>query len=216
MQRFEFVEGTSNKFWEVALAGTVLETRWGKIGGSVSSREAELGSPEAAAKERDRMIREKTGKGYREVGSAKPAKAAKANGTKPVTSGAKPVTSGAKPVMSGVKPVTSGVKPSELVLTQLRDGGRGGRLSRIAIDGHRILASGERTLASTDGKVFHSRTHPGTVFALHAFDGAFYSCGGPFSVTRDHGETWTEILFDLNDTHALDDTIVGPAYRLVE
>jgi hypothetical protein len=30
------------------------------------------------------------------------------------------------------------------------------------------------------------------------------------------GETWTEILFDLNDTHALDDTIVGPAYRLVE
>jgi predicted DNA-binding WGR domain protein len=63
MQRFEFSEGTSHKFWEVVVAGAVLTTRWGKIGGSVNQRIAKLGSPEAAIKERDKLVREKTGKG---------------------------------------------------------------------------------------------------------------------------------------------------------
>jgi len=30
------------------------------------------------------------------------------------------------------------------------------------------------------------------------------------------GETWAEILESLNDTHAGDNRIIGPAYRLVE
>lgn len=171
--RLELSEGTSNKFWEATISGSVLTTRWGKIGGSVSSRVHELASEDAAVKQRDKMLREKLGKGYVEVGGPNRKAPAKA------------------PAKSA-KAITGGIKPSELVITQVHDGGRG-RVSRVAITGTTVVACGARTLASTDGAHFHPRQHPGTVYALAAIDGAVYSCGGPLSVTRDLGKTWREI-----------------------
>ncbi len=61
---FEFVEGTSSKFWEVWTEGNEVVTQWGKIG--TEGRETRKAFPDAAKtqKEYDKLVAEKTGKGY--------------------------------------------------------------------------------------------------------------------------------------------------------
>jgi predicted DNA-binding WGR domain protein len=75
MRRFELVEGSSSKFWEVSVDGSSLTTRWGKIGTSGQSKTKAFASAAAAQKEHDALVTEKTGKGYSEVtaGGATPA-----------------------------------------------------------------------------------------------------------------------------------------------
>lgn len=77
---FEFSEGTSNKFWEIWKDGTQVFTRYGKIGASGQVTVKDEGSDEKAQKLYDKLVREKTGKGYQEKGgggaAAAPAKAA--------------------------------------------------------------------------------------------------------------------------------------------
>lgn len=77
---FEFSEGTSNKFWEVWVDGNAVLTRYGKIGAGGQTTVKDEGSPEGAQKLHDKLVREKTGKGYAEKsggGGAAPALAAK-------------------------------------------------------------------------------------------------------------------------------------------
>ena len=64
MQRYELVEGTSSKFWEVSLDGSTLTVTFGRIGTQGQSKKKDFDSPAAATKERDKLIKEKTGKGY--------------------------------------------------------------------------------------------------------------------------------------------------------
>lgn len=66
-RRFEFVEGSSSKFWEIQLEGSSFTTKYGKIGtdGQISLKEYD--SPEKAQKEYDKLVAEKTKKGYVEV-----------------------------------------------------------------------------------------------------------------------------------------------------
>jgi DNA ligase-1 len=61
---FEFVDGSSSKFWEVWLDGTDVVTQWGKIG--TPGRETRKSFPDEAKaqKEYDKLVAEKTGKGY--------------------------------------------------------------------------------------------------------------------------------------------------------
>jgi DNA ligase-1 len=61
---FEFAEGSSSKFWEVWLDGSDVVTQWGKIG--TPGRETRKSFPDAAKaqKEYDKLLAEKTGKGY--------------------------------------------------------------------------------------------------------------------------------------------------------
>jgi predicted DNA-binding WGR domain protein len=66
-RRFEFEEDGSSKFWEVVVAGNVCTVRFGKIGSAGQKKPKSLASPEAAQKEMDKLVREKTGKGYEEV-----------------------------------------------------------------------------------------------------------------------------------------------------
>src|SRR5258706_807389 len=63
---FEFSEGTSNKFWEITMAGTDVKTRYGKIGTPGQQTLKEFGNAAAAKKEYDRLVAEKTKKGYEE------------------------------------------------------------------------------------------------------------------------------------------------------
>jgi predicted DNA-binding WGR domain protein len=63
-RHFEFSEGTSNKFWEITLSGTDVKTRYGKIGTTGQQTLKELGTTAAAQKEYDKLIAEKTKKGY--------------------------------------------------------------------------------------------------------------------------------------------------------
>lgn len=79
---FEFSEGTSNKFWEVWVEGTKVLTRYGKIGAGGQTTVKDEGSPAAAQKLHDKLVGEKTKKGYAEKGgggaAATPAPAAAA------------------------------------------------------------------------------------------------------------------------------------------
>ncbi len=66
-RRFEFSEGSSNKFWTVWLEGTQLMTKYGKIGASGSQTVKDFGTAEKVQKEYDKIVAEKTKKGYEEV-----------------------------------------------------------------------------------------------------------------------------------------------------
>lgn len=83
MRRFEMKEGTSSKFWEVEVRGKEVVVRFGRIGTDGQRKSKRAASAEAAAKEADKLVREKLGKGYAELGARKPAK-------KPARAPAKP------------------------------------------------------------------------------------------------------------------------------
>lgn len=70
MRRFEFKEGTSSKFWEIDVEGKDLTVRFGKIGTNGQTQLKSFPTEEKAKAERDKLIREKTGKGYVETGEA--------------------------------------------------------------------------------------------------------------------------------------------------
>jgi ParB family chromosome partitioning protein len=76
-RRFEFEEDESSKFWEVVVLDSTVTVRFGKIGSAGQKKPKKLASPEAAQKEMDKLIKEKTGKGYSEVSprGVKPPKA---------------------------------------------------------------------------------------------------------------------------------------------
>ena len=66
-RRFEFVEGTSSKFWEIALTGQEVTVRYGRIGTTGQTNTKSFPDAAAAARHAEKLIAEKTGKGYREV-----------------------------------------------------------------------------------------------------------------------------------------------------
>jgi len=86
MRRFEFSGSTSNKFWEVEVKGKTLNINFGKIGTKGQSKPKDFATPEKAKTEMEKLIKEKTGKGYVEVGG-KAVKAAKSAAGKKTNAG---------------------------------------------------------------------------------------------------------------------------------
>lgn len=78
MRRFELVEGTSSKFWEIDVEGKSTTVRYGRIGTNGQTQAKAFPTEAKAVAERDKLIKEKTGKGYKEVGAAAPIPAAAA------------------------------------------------------------------------------------------------------------------------------------------
>jgi predicted DNA-binding WGR domain protein len=70
MARYTFVGGGSSKFWEGSVAGSVLTVKFGRIGTAGQTKDKDLGSAEAAAKELDKLVREKLREGYVEEAAA--------------------------------------------------------------------------------------------------------------------------------------------------
>jgi DNA ligase 1 len=66
-RRFEFSEGASNKFWEVATQGTEVTVRYGRVGSQGQSNVKSFPDEAAAARHVEKLVQEKTGKGYQEV-----------------------------------------------------------------------------------------------------------------------------------------------------
>lgn len=66
-RRFEFQEGSSNKFWEVELNGNSVKTTWGRIGTDGQSKSKDFADASKAQAEYDKLIKEKTSKGYKEA-----------------------------------------------------------------------------------------------------------------------------------------------------
>uniref|UniRef100_UPI0025CFA7D1 WGR domain-containing protein n=1 Tax=uncultured Variovorax sp. TaxID=114708 RepID=UPI0025CFA7D1 len=68
MRRFELIEGTASKFWEIEQADTELNIRWGRIGTAGQSQTKSFADATKAAAALTKLVTEKTGKGYGEVG----------------------------------------------------------------------------------------------------------------------------------------------------
>ncbi len=64
---FECVESSSSKFWEITLCGCDVTASWGRIGTGGQSKTKPFATPEKARAEYDKLIAEKTGKGYVET-----------------------------------------------------------------------------------------------------------------------------------------------------
>jgi predicted DNA-binding WGR domain protein len=92
MRRFELKDATSSKFWEVDVEGKDLTVRFGKIGTNGQTQTKSFPTAEKATSERDKLIKEKTGKGYAELLVAegeKPASLEKAEPKEPAAPKAK-------------------------------------------------------------------------------------------------------------------------------
>lgn len=64
----EFEEGTSSKFWRARVEGKTLYVNYGKIGSAGQTQVKQLGDPEAAENEYEKLVREKRKKGYVDAG----------------------------------------------------------------------------------------------------------------------------------------------------
>jgi uncharacterized protein (TIGR02996 family) len=82
MVRLEFKEGTSSKFWELAIDGSAYNVRWGRIGSNGQEKRFSFPTSAKAQAEADKLIAEKKKKGYQETGGKGGASAKKA-ATKP-------------------------------------------------------------------------------------------------------------------------------------
>jgi predicted DNA-binding WGR domain protein/cell wall assembly regulator SMI1 len=71
-RRFEMVGGGHSKFWEIAVKGSALTVRFGRIGSDGVAKTTTLTSPVEAAGAAKKLVYEKTRKGYVEVKSAPP------------------------------------------------------------------------------------------------------------------------------------------------
>ncbi|MET3133991.1 putative DNA-binding WGR domain protein [Oxalobacteraceae bacterium GrIS 1.11] len=70
MRRFEFNEGPSNKFWEIEQTGFDLNVRFGKIGTAGQSQTKNHPDAATAGIALAKLVKEKTNKGYIEIGAA--------------------------------------------------------------------------------------------------------------------------------------------------
>lgn len=72
-RRFEYVSGTSNKFWEVWVEDqTVVHCRWGRIDGPIGGgQRGSWAHPYPYKRHRD-LVRGKLAKGYRECSTPQP------------------------------------------------------------------------------------------------------------------------------------------------
>lgn len=78
LKQLKFIDGTSEKFWQIETSGESHTVTYGKIGTDGQSKTKKFDSEETCLKDAEKLIAEKTKKGYSEDGMAeKPAKAAK-------------------------------------------------------------------------------------------------------------------------------------------
>lgn len=76
MRRFEFVEGSSSKFWEPELKGSTFIVTFGRIGTAGQRKEKDFPDEAGARREYEKKVAEKQREGYREVTAGAEAPAA--------------------------------------------------------------------------------------------------------------------------------------------
>lgn len=67
MRRFEYKDAKSSKFWEMEVKGKTLHVTFGRIGTEGESKSKSFANPEKAISEMERLIKQKTAKGYLET-----------------------------------------------------------------------------------------------------------------------------------------------------
>jgi predicted DNA-binding WGR domain protein len=68
MPRYEFKEGSSNKFWEITLDGSSFTTKYGRIGSDGQETIKDWDDDDKAKTEYDKIIAKKVKEGYKLVG----------------------------------------------------------------------------------------------------------------------------------------------------
>jgi predicted DNA-binding WGR domain protein len=66
-RRFEYTDDTSNKYWEISVAGSDVTVHFGRIGTDGQTKTKSFDSTAKAEQHAAKLIEEKTGKGYEEV-----------------------------------------------------------------------------------------------------------------------------------------------------
>ena len=66
-RRFEFIQGGSNKFWQLTVQGTEVSVVYGRIGTSGQTNNKQFATTADALKHADKLIDQKTAKGYVET-----------------------------------------------------------------------------------------------------------------------------------------------------
>jgi uncharacterized protein (TIGR02996 family) len=67
MRTFQFSDAKSHKFWNIEVKGNSFTVTYGKIGTAGQSQTKTFPTPEKAQAEADKLVKEKTGKGYVET-----------------------------------------------------------------------------------------------------------------------------------------------------
>jgi predicted DNA-binding WGR domain protein len=68
-REFQFIGGTSKKFWQIELVGTSHVVHFGRIGTAGQTKTKEFASVADAQKAHDKLIAEKLKEGYTEIGA---------------------------------------------------------------------------------------------------------------------------------------------------
>lgn len=68
-RHFEYIEGSSAKFWDISRQDSAVTVRFGRIGTQGQSQTKTFGDADAATRHVEKLIAEKTKKGYVETGS---------------------------------------------------------------------------------------------------------------------------------------------------
>ncbi|WP_447889054.1 DUF4132 domain-containing protein [Serratia fonticola] len=94
MRHFEFKDDKSNKFWQIEQSDSDLNLRWGKIGTQGQNQTKNFDNEAKAMATMAKLVKEKTGKGYVEIGvdenatigaiPTKPVKAAAKDNAEPI------------------------------------------------------------------------------------------------------------------------------------
>ncbi|MGE3407558.1 MAG: WGR domain-containing protein [Pirellulales bacterium] len=63
-RRFEFVGGSSAKFWEVSVAGSHVTVRFGRIGADGQTQTKYLANDQQAQQHAEKLVSQKLAKGY--------------------------------------------------------------------------------------------------------------------------------------------------------
>lgn len=66
-RRFEFVGGSSAKFWSVSISGSTVTVRYGRLGTGGQCQTRSFTDAAQAQKHAESLIAQKIGKGYRET-----------------------------------------------------------------------------------------------------------------------------------------------------
>ena len=64
---FEFQDANSDKFWEIAVSGKEVTVRFGRTGTNGQTQTKAFPDEAAATKHAEKLVKQKTGKGYSEI-----------------------------------------------------------------------------------------------------------------------------------------------------
>ncbi len=67
MRTFQFSDAKSHKFWNIDVSGNSFTVTYGKVGTAGQSQTKSFPTPAKAQEAADKLIKEKTGKGYLET-----------------------------------------------------------------------------------------------------------------------------------------------------